>query len=95
MQILNIPYPIGLSVIKFEGDKNFTITGSLAKEYRFRFFDGAYDFEEYVQKHVDCKGIEFDSEYSQFFAYAKSEKRAKKFAQDVTDWFENLKILVG
>ena len=57
MKRLNIPYPIGLSVSKYEGDKNYTITGNLAEKYRIRDFDGAYDFEEYIKKHVDCEGI--------------------------------------
>jgi len=95
MKRLNIPYPIGLSVSKYERDKNYTITGNLAEKYRFRDFDGAYDFEEYIKKHVDSEGIQFDSEYCQFFAYAKSEKRAKKFAQDITDWFEKVKELIA
>jgi len=95
MKILNINYPIGLSVSKYEGDLDYTITGNLAKEYRIRDFDGAYDFEDYIKKHVNCEGIRFDSEYSQFFAYARSEKRAKKFAQDVNDWFDKIKDLIA
>lgn len=88
-------FPIGLSVYKFDGDKGYTITGMLAKEYRFRDFDGAYDFEQYVQKHVPCRDIEFDSEYSQFFAYTDTKNRAERFCEDVQEWFENVKKLIA
>ena len=87
-------YPFGFQINKYEGDKNYTITGSLKKEYRFRDFDGAYDLEEYIQKHIWCYEIEFDSEYCQFFAYAKSEQRAIKFCEDIEAWFEKVKALV-
>ena len=88
-------FPIGFSVYKFDEDKNYTITGNLSKEYRIRDFDGAYDFEDYIQKHVNCKGIDFDSEYSQFFAYAKTKARAEKFCNDVQKWIEGIKKLVA
>ena len=90
----DIKYPIGFTIFQLDGEKNYTITGNLAKEYRFRDFDGAYDFEEYIQKHIDCKGIEFDSEYCQFFAYAKTEKRAKRFVEDIIAWVEKIKKLI-
>ena len=83
--------PIGLGVFNFDFDSdNFTITGNLSNKYRFRDFDGAYGLEEYIQKHVDCNGIEFDSEYSQFFAYAKTKARAMKFVKDIEKWFDKV-----
>jgi len=88
-------YPIGLAVIQFDWDKNYTITGNLAKSYQIKDFDSAYDFEEYVQKHVDCTDIDFDSEFSQFFAYAKTEERAIKFVEDITVWFDKVKQLLS
>ena len=90
----DIVYPFGLTVFQLEEGSDFTITGYPKKEYRTRDFDGAYDFEEYVRKHVDCKGIEFDSEYSQFFAYAKTQSRAKRFVEEIIAWFETVKKLV-
>lgn len=91
----DINYPIGLTIFKLDEDKEeYTITGNLVKEYRFRDFDGAYDFEEYVQKHIDCSGINFDSEYCQFFAYAKTLDRAKQFVDDITAWVAKVKELV-
>lgn len=88
--------PIGLGVFNFDFDSdNFTITGRLSDKYRFRDFDGAYDFEEYIQKHIECEGIDFDSEYSQFFAYAKTKERAMKFVKDVEEWFDKVLKLVS
>ena len=45
--------------------------------------DSAYDFEEYIQEKIDCSGIDFDSEYGQFFAYAKSPERAVEWVKSV------------
>ena len=52
-------YPIGLVIYKWDDDKQYTITGNLVKEYRFKDFDGAYDAEEYLQSKINCKGIDF------------------------------------
>jgi len=91
----DINYPVGFTIFKLEEDKEeYTITGNLAKEYRFRDFDGAYDLEEYIQKHIDCSGIDFDSEYCQFFAYTKTVERAEQFVEDTTAWFKKVKELV-
>jgi hypothetical protein len=92
----DINYPIGLTIFKLDEDKEeYTITGNLAKEYRFREFDGAYDLEEYIQKHIDCSGIDFDSEYCQFFAYTKTIERAKQFVDDITTWVNKVRELVN
>jgi len=92
----DINYPIGFTIFKLEEDKEeYTITGNLAKEYRFRDFDGAYDLEEYIQKHIDCSGIDFDSEYCQFFAYTKTVERAKQFVENITAWMNKVKELIS
>jgi hypothetical protein len=92
----DINYPIGFTIFKLEEDKEeYTITGTLAKEYRFRDFDGAYDLEEYIQKHIDCSNIDFDSEYCQFFAYTKTIERAKQFVEDITAWMDKVKELIS
>jgi hypothetical protein len=92
----DINYPIGFTIFKLDEDKEeYTITGFLNKEYRFRDFDGAYDLEEYIQKHIDCSGIDFDSEYCQFFAYTKTIERAKQFVEDITTWVAKVKELVN
>ena len=91
----DINYPIGFTIFQLEGSKEYTITGNLTKKYQFREFDGAYDLEEYIQKHIDCSNIDFDSEYCQFFAYAKTEERAKKFVEDITTWVEKVVELVN
>jgi hypothetical protein len=91
----DINYPIGFTIFKLEEDREeYTVTGYLAKKYQFRDFDGAYDLEEYIKKHIDCSDITFDSEYCQFFAYAKTVDRAKKFVEDITAWVEKVKELI-
>ena len=88
-------YPFGFEVNKYEGDKHYTITGNLKKEYCFKEYGSNYDVEEHIQKHVWCHEIEFDSEFSQFFAYAKSEERAVKFCDDIKVWFDKVKEIIG
>jgi hypothetical protein len=91
----DINYPIGLTIFKLDEDiEQYTVTGTISEQYRFRDFDSAYDIEEYIRKHVDCEGMDFDSEYCQFFAYSKTLDRAKKFVEDITAWFEKVKELV-
>lgn len=90
----DIDYPVGFSIFQLDGDSNYTITGRFSKEYRFKDFDGAYDLEEYLQKHIDCTDIDFDSEYCQFFAYAKTVERAKKFIEDITALAIKIKELI-
>lgn len=80
--------PLGLAIYK--DDFGYTITGNPKKSSTGLDFDSAYDFEEYVQKKVRCEGINFDSEFCQFFAYAKTEKRAKTFIEDLEKWFEKI-----
>ena len=88
-------YPFGFTIFKHDGDKDYTITGNLTREYCFKKYTSNYDVEEHIQQHIDCDGIEFDSEYSQFFAYAKTEERAVKFCLDIQAWFDKIKELVG
>jgi len=88
-------YPFGFEVNKFEGDRNYTITGNLRREYCFKEYGSNYDVEEHIQEHINCEGIGFDSEFSQFFAYADTEERAIQFCEDIQAWFGNIKELVG
>lgn len=87
--------PMGLSITKFDDEKTYTITGNAKEKYTVRPFDSAYDFEEFVKPKISCKGIEFDSEFCQFFAYAKTEKRAMKFVKDIEKYFEYLRDAAG
>jgi hypothetical protein len=81
----DINYPVGFTIFKLDEDREeYTVTGTIAKEYRFRDFESAYDIEEYIRKHIDCSDISFDSEYCQFFAYTKTVDRAKQFVEDIT-----------
>lgn len=87
-------YPFGFTIYKYDDDKYYTITGNIRKDYMVRDFKSNYDVEEYIQKHINCEGIDFDSEFSQFFADARTEETAVKFCEDVQDWFENVKKLI-
>ena len=87
--------PIGLRV--FDDKKeygHFTISGNANRKATIVEFDSAYDFEEFIQKHINCKGIEFDSESCQFFAYAKTQNRALKFVNDNEKHFEKVKKML-
>lgn len=88
--------PMGLEVNKgdWEGAE-WTITGNAKKEYTVRPFDSAYDFEDFIKEKISCKGITFDCESCQFFAYAKTEKRAVKFLKDIEEYFERLRAMAG
>lgn len=90
----DINYPVGFTIFQLDGDNNYTITGRFSKEYRFKDFDGAYDFEEWLERHIDCSEIDFDSEYCQFFAYTKTVDRAKKFVEDLTDFAIKIRALI-
>ena len=86
--------PLGLSVEKYDWDKNYTITGKLFKSQTMREFDGAYEAEEFIQSKINCKGIDFDSEYSQFFAYTKTKSRALKFVKDIEKYFAKVREML-
>ena len=79
--------PIGLEVNQCDGDKDFTITGNAIKSMTIKEFDSAYDFEEFIQAKINCKGIDFDSEYCQFFAYAKTKAQAIRFVKAIENYF--------
>jgi hypothetical protein len=40
---------------------------------------------------VNCNGIEFDSEFCQFFAYAKTKAKALAFVSRIEKHFDKLK----
>jgi hypothetical protein len=91
----DINYPIGFTIFKLDEDREqYTVTGYPSKAYRFRDFGSAYDLEEYIQKHIDCSDIDFDSEYCQFYAYTKTADRAKQFIEDITAWINKVKEMV-
>lgn len=86
---------VGLSVYKGDwAGAEWTITGNAKKEKTIKEFDSAYDFEEYIQKKIDCTDIKFDSEYCQFFAYAPTEERAIQFAKSIDDFFKKIRELI-
>ena len=87
--------PIGLSVYDDKDDYgNFTITGNPKKKVTIVEFESAYEFEEFVEKHINCKDIEFDSEFCQFFCYAKTRARALKLVSDIEKHFAKVKKML-
>lgn len=87
--------PIGLSV--FDDTKefgHFTISGNAKKSETIVEFDSAYDFEEFIQKKIKCDAIEFDSEYCQFFAYAKTKAQALSFVTRIEKHFDKVKKML-
>ena len=87
--------PIGLGVYKGDwAGAQWTISGYPKKDMTVRGFESAYDFEELVKKKVDCKDIEFDSEYCEFFAYAETEERAIRFLNEIEQYFKKVRDLL-
>ncbi len=87
--------PIGLEVYKGDwAGAQWTITGNAKKELTIKEFESAYDFEEFIKQKVDHVGIEFDSEFCQFFAYAETEERAIKFLRDIEEYFKKVRDLL-
>ena len=95
IKMQDINYPVGFSIFQLDAGGTYMITGNIAKAYRFRDFDSAYDLQEYIEKHIDCSDIDFDSEYCQFWAYSKTLDRAKQFVDDITAWVTKVKELVN
>ncbi len=88
--------PIGLKI--FDDKKEygyFTITGNAKQSETIVEFESAYDFEELIQEKVNCKGIEFDSEFCQFFAYAKTKAQALSFVKRIEKHFEKVQKMLS
>jgi hypothetical protein len=86
---------LGLEVYKGSWeDSEWTITGNPNSKMTVKQFESAYDFEEFVEDKIDCTGIEFDSEFCQFFAYAKTKERAVKFANDIDSYFGKVREML-
>ncbi len=90
-----IKFSVGLTVYKgdWEGSE-WTITGNPQTRITIKEFESAYDFEEFIKEKIACKGIEFDSEYCQFFAYAKSKTTAIAFATRIEKYFEKIRKIL-
>jgi hypothetical protein len=90
MSITHYKSPSGLEVFQFEDSNTIHITGNPPTKYTSIQFESAYDFEEYVKDKID-DGIEFDSEYCQFFAYAKTKERAIEFVKNIENYFDKIR----
>jgi inorganic pyrophosphatase len=92
----NYTSPIGIEVWKGDwAEAEWTITGYPKQDMTIKQFESAYDFEEYVQKKINCSNITFDSEMCQFFAYAKTKQRATSFAKAIDKHFAKIRELVN
>ena len=89
----DIKLEIGLTIYKgdWEGAQ-WTICGNPKQSMTIKEFESAYDFEEFIQKHINCNGIEFDSEFCQFFAYAKTKASAIAFGKRIEKYFEKIRL---
>jgi len=85
---------LGLEVYRLEGYKEWTISGNAKRAMTVKEFDSAYDFEDFVKEKINCKGIDFDSEFCGFFAYAKTKARAIKFAKDIDGYFAKVRAML-
>jgi hypothetical protein len=85
--------PIGLKVFD-DGDGSFIITGNPKSSETIIEFESAYEFEELIQEKVNCKGIDFDSEFCQFFAYAKTKASALAFVNRIEKHFDKVKKML-
>ena len=102
----DIRFEIGLTVYKtsdegsdngwvIEGsDNGWVITGNAKRALTVKEFDSAYDFEDFIKEKINCNGVEFDSEFCQFFAYTKTKARAIKFATDIENYFEKVRKML-
>jgi hypothetical protein len=85
---------LGLEVYRLEGYKEWTISGNSKRAMTVKEFESAYDFEEFIKEKINCKGIDFDSEFCEFFAYAKTKARAIKFAKDIDAYFAKVRAML-
>jgi len=85
---------LGLEVYKLDGFKDWSISGNAKRAMTVKEFDSAYDFEDFVKEKINCKGIDFDSEFCEFFAYAKTKARAIKFANDIDKYFAKVRAML-
>jgi hypothetical protein len=57
---------------------NFGLKGTKARE-----------FEEFLKVNISCDNITFDSDYSEFFAYAETRERIESFCDDAIKKLKN------
>ena len=85
---------LGLEVYRLDGYSQWTISGNAKSAMTVKEFESAYDFEDFVKEKINCKGIEFDSEFCEFFAYATTKARAVKFANDIDAYFAKVRAML-
>lgn len=84
-----------LKPIKYDGDKNWTITADFRALETFQNCESNYDVVDRLNKYnVLTKSAVEDSEYCQFFAYFKSKKSAESFLDRLSKYVEYRKNLI-
>ena len=90
----SIDSPIGLSIWKGDWDgAQWTLTGYPKASVIGHEYDSAYDFEASVKKNFNTRGLEFDSESCQFYAYAKSKQRLVSLLTQLEKHYEKAKAM--
>ena len=91
-----IKLEIGLTIYKGNWDgAEWCITGNPKQSMTIKEFNNAYDFEKFIQKHINCNGIEFYSEYCQFFAYSKTKANAIAFGNRIEKYFQKIRKILN
>ena len=83
---------IGLSIHEYKPNE-FYITGYPNAQALGHSYEDAYAFEEAIRRNIDCTDICFDSESCQFWAYAHTEERLIKFANDIKEHYLKAKSM--
>lgn len=90
----DIKSQIGLCITKgdWEGAQ-WTLSGWPSSQEIGKTYSSAYEFEETIRRNIDCRGIEFDSESCQFYAYAKTKQRLISLLRRIEKHFEIAKSM--
>ena len=85
-----------LKPIKYDGDKNWTITADFRALETFQNCESNYEVVDRLNKYnVLTKSSVEDSEYCQFFAYFKTKTAAQSFIKRLAKYVEKRKQLIA
>jgi len=84
-----------LKPIKFDWDKNWTVTADLTGLETFENCESNYDVRDrLIENNVLSKKTQEDSEYCQFFAYFSTKQSAENFIKRLGNYVEKRKELI-
>ena len=92
-----MPYTIDkITPIKYDWDKNWTVTSDLRGLETFENYSSNYDIVDKLKENGVIKSnTEEDSEYCQFFAYFSTKKSAENFIKRLGDYVEKRKKIIS